>query len=105
MRNSWNFPLADVVAKWEMFAKTGKVASSAVVLRSGEIDGITLPPNGRGQYQTDFVEFRGQESGFTGFTGNKYYGYRIRLYYRGTLVKVVAVPTPLAGWDSPKAGH
>ena len=102
MRNGWNVPLVDMTVKWDMFAKTGKVASSAVLLRSGEIDSISLRPHGKGQYQTEFVEFRGQESGFTGFTGHKYYGYRLRLYYKGTLVKVVARPGPLADWDIPE---
>ena len=100
MRNGWHFPLEGLTAKWDMFAKTGKVASSAVVLKSGEITGINLKPGGKRTCETEFVEFKGTDSSVTGFTGHKYYGYRIRFYYRNTLVRVVALPEPLADWES-----
>jgi hypothetical protein len=99
MRNGWQFPLVGLQAKWELFSKTGKTASSVVMLKSGELT-MDLKPNEQRQFETALVEFKGTESGSTGFTGNKYYGYRISFYYRNTLVKVVAVPEPLCNWGS-----
>ena len=100
MKNGWGYPLHGLTAKWEMFAKTGKLASSAIVLKSGEVTGIDLRPGEKRQFMTEYVEFRGRESGVTGFTGNKYYGYRVRFYYRNTLVKVVSLPSRLTDWES-----
>ena len=99
MRNGWHFPLAGLTARWELFSKTAKSSSSVVVLESGESEPLNI---GRGEWQefeTPMVEFRSTESRTVGFTGNKYYGYRVRFYYKNTLVRVVAQPNTLRDWE------
>jgi hypothetical protein len=99
VRNGWNFPLEGLTARWELFAKTGKSSSSVAVLKSGESEPMDL---GRGQsceFETPMVEFRSTDSRTEGFTGNKFYGYRVRFYYKNTLVRVVALPTTLSDWQ------
>jgi hypothetical protein len=98
VRNGWQFPLVGLEAKWDLFSKTGKTASSVVLLKSGVVT-MDVRPNEQRQFETDLVEFKGTDSSSEGFSGNKYYGYRIRFYYKKTLVRVVAVPEPLCNWE------
>lgn len=99
MRNGWHFPLAGLEAKWDLFAKTGKTSSSVTLFKSGTLT-MNLKPNEQREFETESIEFRGKDSSSTGFTGSKYYGYRLRFYYKNTLVKVVAVPGRLTDWAS-----
>jgi hypothetical protein len=85
--------------KWDLFSKTGKTASTVVLLKSGELS-ISLGANEQRQFETTSVDFKGSDSSSTGFSGNKYYGYRLRFYYKNTLVRVVASPDSLADWES-----
>jgi hypothetical protein len=98
VRNGWQFPLAGLEVKWDLFSKTGKTASSVLLLKSGALT-MDLRPNEQRQIETDLVEFRGKDSRTEGFTGNKYYGYRLKFYYKNTLVKVVAFPEALCNWE------
>lgn len=88
-----------LTAKWDMFAKTAKTASSVVLLKSGAFETMNLKPGQTKEFETSCVEFRGTDSSASGFTGNKYYGYRVRFYYRNTLVKVVSLPSRLTDWE------
>ena len=100
MRNGWHFPLAGLTARWELFSKTGKTSSSVVVLKSGESEPLNLGRGEWGAFETPMVEFRSTDSATSGFTGDKFYGYRVKFYYKNTLVRVVAVPTVLCDWES-----
>lgn len=91
-------PLDGLTARWELFSKTGKTSSSVIVLKSGQSEAMDLRPGGWCEFETPLVEFRARESG-SSFTGNKFYGYRVRFYYKDTLVRSVAVPAVLADWD------
>jgi len=105
VRNGWNFPLVGLTAKWDMFAKTGKTSSSVVLLKSGAVEAMNLKPGQAKEFETSCVEFRGTDSSSAGFKGNKYYGYRVRFYYRKTLVKVVSLPSRLTDWESLGGGN
>ena len=59
---------------------------------------MNLRAGGLCEFETPQIEFRMTEAGST-LTGNKYYGYRVRFYYKDTLVRTIAVPTVLADWD------
>lgn len=89
-----------LTAKWDMFAKTAKTASSVVLLKSGTVEAMNLKPGQAREFETPCVEFRRTDSSATGFTGNKYYGFRVRFYYRNTLVNVVSLPSRLTDWES-----
>ena len=100
MRNGWNCVLVGLTAKWELFAKTGKTSDTVKVLESGEVAAGDLRPGETRDLETPLVDFRGTDSSVTGFTGNRFCGYRIRFYYKGVEVKVVALPALFAGWQA-----
>ncbi|MBN1918221.1 MAG: hypothetical protein JW889_09950 [Verrucomicrobia bacterium] len=99
MRNGWNFPLAGLTAKWELFARTGTKADVTVVHQSGEIAANQMGAGQTCSLETPFVEFKGTESREGGLQGHKYFGYRVRFCYQGVEVKVVAFPTSLENWQ------
>jgi hypothetical protein len=70
------------------------------VLASGESKPMDLRPGGLAEFETPLIEFRSAESSSEGFSGNKFYGYRVRFYYRNTFVRVAALPDILCNWQS-----
>jgi len=97
--NGWQRPLKGLKAKYEIFGKVGKTSKNVFVAKTAEIAGIDLKANETRRLVGEPVQFEAIDSRETGWQGNKYYGYRVRFYYRGTLVKVVALPEPLADWE------
>lgn len=70
------------------------------MLESGESKPMNLRSGAWQGFETPLVEFRSKDSDALGRTGNKFYGYRVKFYYKNTLVRVVAQPSILRDWQS-----
>lgn len=103
VRNGWGFPIEGMTAKYDLFAKMGKTSDTAVLVKSGEITGMNIASGQTQEFSADPVELRGTDSSKDGWSGRKYYGYRVTFVYKGTVVKVVAAPTSLTDFGSSTA--
>ena len=101
VKNAWGMALVGLRAQYEVFSKTGKTTESVILLKTGQISSFNLKPGETRQFVTEGVEFKAKDSSDTGWQGNKYYGYRLTFYYKGTPVKVAAMPEWLAGYGPP----
>ncbi len=105
VRNGWAFPLKGFTVKYEWFAKGVNGSSSVVFHSSGEIAGVDLRPGETRELHSEPAEFEVKEKhgwarGGNKESGQKYYGYRVTLVYRGTPVKVVASSTTLVDFET-----
>ncbi len=101
VKNGWGFALKGLAAKYEVYGKHGKTSASVFFFKEGTLSGMDLAPGQTRQFVSEGFEFTGKDSSDEGWKGSKYYGYRMTFYYKGTPVKVVAVPERLLNYKPP----
>jgi endonuclease YncB( thermonuclease family) len=100
VKNGWGFALQGLTAKYDLFGKTGKTSDTVILHESGELTDMDLKPGETRLFKGKTIDFKGTESSETGWTGTKYYGYRVTFYYKDSPVKVVAYPSHLSDYGS-----